>query len=524
MRGKISTPIKSLEGSYECVVIGSGYGGSACAKILAEAGLSVCLLERGKEWFPGDFPEKASSLAASVLNRFNKTGLFEINLNDTIDIVSGNGLGGTSLINAGVMIKPDDRVRSELWWLNNLSDEYFERALKTLNVSKHPQPPRKGVVFCDSFAGHPDLTTKGLVDIAVSFTDSDPYFKELGTAENKCNDCGNCVTGCNHGAKNTLDVTYLSIAAYHGAHLFTTMEVTLIEQIGKGYAVHYNNLSTRKSGIIHAHKVIVAAGVTGTFKILENSKRAGLPISDALGSKFSGNGDILGFGYNGKKLKEVRKGPTITSAALFYNDPDFRNWVAIEEGALPKAIFRLMQYGGSVLGLFGKKERGSFVSAVRRIGRRLRDILGFSSGGALDHSTVYLAVTFEESVGSLYLNDQGEVDVFWPKVSKNEFVQDVNKKMQYAAYADESSFIKNPRTLRIFGDNLVTVHPLGGCPMGSSKEEGVVDFYGRVFNCSNLYVADGSIFPTPLGVNPALTITAYAELIADNIVKDKKIR
>lgn len=519
MKRRLSRTHQSIYLTYDVIIVGSGYGGGACAKILAEAGLSVCVLERGREWFPGEFPEKATDLAKSVLGRFNDRGLFELHLNDHVDVVSGNGLGGTSLINAGVMIRPHDKVLSGLDWLGCLPREYFDRALKTLQVNKHPRPPRKGVLFCESFKDHPELTETELVDIAVTF---DKNRGGVGVAPEACNDCGNCVSGCNYEAKNTIDVTYLAHAAGAGAHIFTEMGVEYVHKVpGGGFTVCCYDLTNKRYVHVGADRVVVAAGTMGTFKVLAQSKKLGLELSPALGEKFSGNGDILGFGYNGKISKGVRDGPTITSAAYFYDDEDFRDWVTIEEGALPKALYRLLQYSGPILGLFGRKTDNSFSLAAKRIWRRLLDWVGVKSGGALDHSSVYLAVTFEESVGRLYLDDN-EVRVDWPGAVNNEFVRDVNAKMQYSTKKDGGIYIRNPRTLRILGKNLVTVHPLGGCPIGDSIETGVVDGRGRIHGCDGLYIADGSIFPTPIGVNPALTITAFAEWIADGIVEEWK--
>src|SRR5439155_11111720 len=109
----------------------------------------------------------------------------------------------------------------------------------------------------------------------------------------------------------------------------------------------------------------------------------------------------------------------------------------------------------------------------------------------------------------------GRLDIDWDLARSREYFDRVRDTMRRIAHDLGGTFVDNP--LWHLG-RVITVHPLGGCPMGTTPATGVVDPWGEVFNYEGLYVADGAVMPGPVGTNPSLTIAALADRFADRIV------
>jgi cholesterol oxidase len=137
---------------------------------------------------------------------------------------------------------------------------------------------------------------------------------------------------------------------------------------------------------------------------------------------------------------------------------------------------------------------------------------------------LYLCMCHDKSEGTLSLDDLGEIRVNWPAAGADAAFQDVNQECFAHATALGSTFIENPIWKVSPWKTLITAHPLGGCPVGEDGSDGAVDHFGRVFQGAGdevhtgLYVADGSLVRTALGVNPFLTISALSERIANHII------
>ena len=248
----LSTDHSQLKEQWNVVIIGSGYGGSIMAARLAQAGVTdVCVLERGKEWLPGDFPDSLSGLGDNF--RFsnlprNRLGLFDYMVNGEIDVLRGNGLGGTSLINANVAIRPDNEFFEMAHWpdeIRNLFNSgdiwtYYTRAEAALRVVPHPRGMdlRKVQALKKRADQLPDHDF-GLLKLAVNHQFDGP--NDAGIEQKPCIDCGDCFSGCNVGAKNTLNFNYLPTTRSAGAQIFTRIEISHIESRPDGkYVVHYN--------------------------------------------------------------------------------------------------------------------------------------------------------------------------------------------------------------------------------------------------------------------------------------------
>jgi cholesterol oxidase len=371
-----------------------------------------------------------------------------------------------------------------------------------------------------------------------------------GRTRDTCRLCGECDVGCNYGSKNTLDYTYLTQAWRAGAELRTLCEVHAFEPRDEGgYRVHYvvhdpasegepTDVATPPRRTLTCTHLILSAGTLGTTALMLRN-RAGLPAAlEPLGYGFSGNGDLLTFAMRAKqdghpRALEQAIGPVITSAiripdALddgpvpdwlgqgrgFYLEdagaPAFASWMLelLEEPeTIVKEIPKLWHYAMSLLHGPRHSEVGDMASAL----------LGNCdlSAGALP----LLGMGRDIPDGRLRLRgDLLELD--WDKEGASAAYYDrVRKLSRRVAHELGGEFLDNP----IWHENrVITVHSLGGCRMGRSEQEGVVDAYGNVFGCPGLHIADGSVMPGPVGANPSLTIAALADRFADAILEQPR--
>ncbi|MGH9887852.1 MAG: GMC family oxidoreductase N-terminal domain-containing protein, partial [bacterium] len=314
---RLASPIEDIQDHYTVVVIGSGYGGGIAASRLARAGQKVCVLERGKERLPGEYPETEHEAAAEMRadtpeGTLNPQGLYDMRFYNDINVLVGCGLGGTSLINANVSIRADERVFDDARWPKEIRDDLHTRIE---DGYKHAFDMLKPTAVPDRVK-LPKLQAQEqsakLIDAPFHRTDLNVTFEKLpggvnhvGVPQEPCNQCGDCVTGCNYGSKNTTQMTYLPDAVNHGAEIYTEVEVRRVSRNDDGtYNVHYRILDARRESFdapeesVRADLVIVAAGTLGSTEILLRSRAAGLAASARIGEGFTGNGDVLGFGYN----------------------------------------------------------------------------------------------------------------------------------------------------------------------------------------------------------------------------------
>ncbi|MEJ2429997.1 MAG: GMC family oxidoreductase [Deltaproteobacteria bacterium] len=560
MNVKLANSRAELRDRYGIIVIGSGYGGSITAARLAAAGHEVCILERGREWIPGEFPDEPEEVVERVRTAANPLGLYDYRITDDVDVLVGCGLGGTSLINANVLYKPDQDIFDCLGWPDEIRaeresgrlDEYYERVNYMLQGSPIPddEPPvRKMKAHERSAEDRTGQFTK--LNLAVNFNRYDNEPNHVGVYQRSCILCGDCVTGCNVRAKNTLYMNYLPFARNHGAFIFTGIEVNYISKApGGGYFVHSTSYADDKQGaesiVLHTNAVILAAGTLGSTQILLNSRDRGLAVSEKLGHHFSGNGDILGVGYNNDlrtdvlgfgnirdNRSKIRVGPTILSSIDYRNRPELKERIVIEEGAFPRALVDVLRYIlPKVSAVAGYDTDFGVLDELSEAGRIVRDLAHYDVKGALNHTMVYLGMGHDGAGGVLALDPEGNIRIHWEAAPSEAIHQKISDEMKRLTAALGGTYVKNPRWTSFFGRNLITVHPLGGCSMGGNADEGVVDHRGRVFDPSQdqlravhtgLFVADGSILPASVGVNPLFTISALAERIADLLIEDTKV-
>ncbi|MDT5304325.1 MAG: cholesterol oxidase, partial [Mycobacterium sp.] len=349
--------------------------------------------------------------------------------------------------------------------------------------------------------------------------------------------------GCNVGAKNTVLMNYLPDAVAHGAKVFTKVSVHHLSRENGRWVVHYELLETGQElfgaqpSKITADVVVLSAGTLGSTEILLRSSVIGL--SDQLGTKFSGNGDVLAFSYNGDDeingmgwgtnqhdhLDPV--GPCITGLIDLRNgQPD--QGMVIEEGSIPGGLAPYLATVFKIADvLVGKDTDPGLIDEFGEIGRQLQSWVNGPYSGALNNTLTYLVMAHDGADGTLTLDD-GRIQVVWPGVGEKQVFKAIDANLRAVAGRLHGQYVKNPQWTKALGDRLTTVHPLGGCPMGDTAASGVVNHKGQVFDGQSdsgvhtgLYVADGSVIPTSLGVNPLLTISALAERTAELLAEDR---
>jgi len=296
----------------------SGYGGAIAASRLARAGRQVCVLEQGKEFQPGEYPNTLLEAGAELqvdlpeYHLGSRTGLYDLRVNPDINVFKGCGLGGTSLVNANVAIRAEQRVFEEPAWPAEIAADAaradgqlaagYQRATEMLGSNPYPgEPADIKKLLALSVSGQAMAADFYRPLINVTFKDGT---SPVAFRNPPARGAGNCVTGCNYGAKNTTLMNYLPDAVRHGAVIFTKCAVDHLSRDGGRWLVHYQRLDSGEEApgedlrTLSAQVVILAGGALGSTEVLLRSQGPDLQLSPALGAGFTGNGDVLGFGYN----------------------------------------------------------------------------------------------------------------------------------------------------------------------------------------------------------------------------------
>ena len=556
-----------LKEHYPIVVVGSGYGGGIAASRLARAGQEVCLLERGREIRPGDYPNTITEAGAEFQGNLkghrvgNDQGLFDFLFGDDINVLVGCGLGGTSLINANVSIEPLDKVWQQSdRWPQQIQDDLETRVKKGLERAREmlrpkPYPLNGETLFklkalekqADYLRSHGRPNNFYRTDINVTFEDLPDRTNHVGVWQDPCTLCGDCFSGCNYRAKNTTLMNYLPDARNHGAKIFTGFQVRRLSRGNGKWLVHYRRANAKgkfqkREEALSADFVILAAGTLGSTEILLRSSQAGLAISGMAGDRFSGNGDALGLAYNcdepirgiGFGDREVNKerpvGPTITGVIDLRNTEPWKNGFIIEEGALPGAVSVALPLAlKASAAALGVDTDSGILDELQEAGRVIESTLRGPYHGAVHNTQTFLVMAHEQTWGRMELKrEEDSLQIKWKNAGKEAIFKTINKALEEATKALGGTYLINPLWSKLFNRELVTVHPLGGAIVAESAKDGVVNHKGQVFSGDSgeqvyetLYVADGSVVPTSLGVNPLLTISALAEREMALLAKDQ---
>lgn len=551
---RLSRPIGDLEAHYDVVVVGSGYGGGVAAARLARCGRKVCLLERGKEFLPGEFPDRLIEaqpefqITERGIHVGARDGLYDLRLGEDIHVFLGCGLGGTSLVNANVSLPPDPRVMTGPAWPQEIAadaawQEGVARAGRMLRPVPYPADRKLPKLSALEKSGTALGKAAVRPPINVTFREE---INPAGVVQPACTDCGDCCSGCNVGAKNTVQLTYIADAFQHGAAIFTQTDVRYVRRSGQRWSVLFDLIGHRRETFDVPHQevtadiVILAAGTLGSTEILLRSRANGLALSERLGERFTGNGDVLAFAYNNDvpvngigvgappQAQTPPVGPCITGLIDLRGTPDLKDGMVIEEGSLPSPLAPILPAlflgGGAVLGQDTDRGLGD---EAREAARRLQTLTEGAYSGAVNRTQTYLVMAHDDSQGHMQLvNDK--LTVTWPQVARQPVFAAIEAKLKAATAATGGAYIRNPLQDTALGRNLITVHPLGGCAIGRDSGEGVVNHKSQVFDASapgavheGLYVCDGSVIPSPLGVNPLLTISGLAERAMIHLARER---
>jgi cholesterol oxidase len=554
---------------FDAIVVGSGFGGSVTAYRLAEAGKRVLVLERGKAYPPGSFTRSPYRARESFWHPAKGLlGMYHYWSFKGIDALVSAGLGGGSLIYANVFLRKDERwfidedVNDggyESWPVTRADLEpHYDRVESMIGLQRYPfehEPyasTPKTVAFKE--ASEQIGLEWFLPPLAVTFGNEGEAPRPGQKIEEKlrnlhdrdrvtCQLCGECDTGCNFGAKNTLDYNYLTHAQHHGADIRVLCDVRTIEpRDGGGYAVGYLSLEDpvgepSRNGRpepltrVTCDHLVLSAGTLGTTNLLLRNRSAFPRLSRKLGTRFCGNGDLLTLALNCGQTVEGRRvpriidpgyGPVITSTArmadaldghegrgFYLQDagyPQHLAWV-LHTLAAPKTLWNWRSSGFYLLKNW---MRGSPDTDVTGHIAELLKSAELSAGGL-----PMLGMGRDVPDGRMHLK-QGRLDVDWKRAKSDAYFERLRTTGREMAHALGGRFADNPIW---FLKRVITVHPLGGAPMGRSSGEGVVDPYGNVFGYPGLHIADGSVMPGPVGPNPSFTIAALADRFSDRMLE-----
>ncbi|WP_223837658.1 GMC oxidoreductase [Streptomyces venezuelae] len=550
--------------SFDAVVVGSGFGGSVTAFRLAEAGLGVCLLERGKAFPPGSFPRSPHEAAKNFWAPASRLyGMYDMWSFSKLDALVSSGLGGGSLIYANVLIR-----KPEKWFVHEPFDggyenwpvtrEELDRHYGDVEKMMDAQPYPFGVkpyqdtpktIAMQQAARRLGLSWE-LPLLAVTFGDPPVPGVPIEGGENNlhhsprqtCRLVGECDVGCNFGSKNSLDFTYLSAADRLGAEIRTCCEVRSFEPVPQGFQITYIEHGAASDGdpfhpparhTVRAKRLVLSAGALGTTYLLLRNRSAFPALSPALGTHFSGNGDFLGLVFKAREKRDGRTvprmlqpsfGPVITSAMVMprTHDGETGRGFYIEDAGYPEFLNWLVEH--NVLTLSHRVSRfllrrgwSQLTHTARsQVGRQLGDAMG--KGLFTATSMPLLGMGRDVPNGRMFLRD-GHLDLDWDLAASDRYFDQMNETMQRISHSLGGRYASNPLW---WLNRLITVHPVGGAPMGHNPREGVVDSFGRVFGYPGLSIADGSVMPGPVGPNPSLTIAALADRSAECMVEDDR--
>ncbi|MFC6062708.1 GMC oxidoreductase [Streptomyces ochraceiscleroticus] len=529
---------------YDVLVIGSGFGGSVSALRLTEKGYRVGVLEAGRRFTRETLPKNSwdirNYLWAPALGCY---GIQRVHLLGNVMVLAGAGVGGGSLNYANTLYVPPKQFFDDQQWghITDWQDElkpYYDQAQRMLGVRLNPTMTPSDVHLKAAAEKMGVGDTFHMAPVGVFFGDGkdadgtakaapggevpDPYFGGAGPSRKACSECGECMTGCRHGAKNTLNENYLYLAEKAGAviHPMTSV-VALTEDSRGGFAVRTLPTDDKRKGkgrTFTARRVVIAAGTYGTQTLLHKMKDTGLlpHLSPKLGELTRTNSEALVGALTdnrryrkktGEKKVDFTRGVAITSS--IHPDADTHiEPVRYGKGSNAMGGLSLFQVpvrdgaAARVLGFLAKSARHPVLSLRSLSNRRWseRTIIGLVMQ-SLDNSLT----TYRKPGGigkGLLTARQGHGA---PNPAQIPAAAEAA-----TLIAEDINGFPGSNVGELMGTPL-TAHFLGGCPIGEDADHGVIDPYHRLHGHPGISVVDGSAVSANLGVNPSLTITAQAE-------------
>ncbi|KAE9391530.1 FAD/NAD(P)-binding domain-containing protein [Gymnopus androsaceus JB14] len=560
---RLSRPVVMMRPEYEVVVIGSGYGGGVAASRMARAGKRVAILELGKERWPGEFPVTPADVAPEVhvsgdvrnnspfkdLDAGKPTGLYHLMIGEGQNAFVGNGLGGTSLLNANVFLGCDRRTLQLNAWPVEIRedpstlDPYYAKAAEMLQPSPYP-------------SDYPSLKKLSVLEKQAKALGQGENFYRVPQTTFFHNGLNNAGVEMKASTGSGQDYAW-----NHGAEIFCECEVRYIQRDPKGngyiifYAWHRDDRKIFKDSfyneLMWKEFCFLGAGALGTTEILLRSRAHGLKLSRTIGQKMSGNGDILSFGCNtdedvngvGREEPPTKNptGPTITG--IIDNrgpetSPNVLDGYVIEEGAIPEALAPLIH---SLMETQPHAQQYTSIERLRYLfsETETRFFGPYAKDSPINRTQTYLVMSHDSNEAILSLRDD-KPHLQFLGVGRTEHVKKLNEILAKATVAIGGTLVNSP----FHQEEAITVHPLGGAIMSSdgTGTGGATNHLGQLFNgegaevYEGLICVDGAVIPTALGkfflfevatkeidgssgVNPFATITALAERSVDYLAQ-----
>lgn len=518
--------MQQSESIYDYIIIGSGFGGSVSAMRLSEKGYKVIVLEKGKRYEAKDFPKTNWNLKKYLwVPPLRWFGFLKLTFFRRLFVLSGVGVGGGSLVYANTLMEPLDPFYKNIpiqdtdW--KEIIRPYLSKAKYMLGATRAKHHYAEDQILQSVAIDLGKEHSYQAVDVAVYYsndtTPKDPYFDGTGPLRSPCIECAGCMVGCRYNAKNTLDKNYLYFAEKNGAQILAETRVEKIEYIDSAYLVHTTAIRSKKiTQTFKSKGLIVSGGVLGTLELLLKQKYfyKTLPIlSDTLGENILSNSESIS-GIIGADQK-VNNGVAISS--IIQADDDTQ----IEICKFPNGSGSLFRFA------FPTAPGENFYARILKIVTAIfihpwQTLKWVIQGHTASRGLVVLIMqTLKNSLvmkwtGKKMILQNGEKDDPIPVYIPSGY--DVMNRI-----AEKVHGVPVSAMTETFFNMATTAHILGGCPMGKTKEQGVVNDLFQVHGYTNMYILDGSIIPANVGVNPSLTITALAEYAMDHIDKKNSV-
>ncbi|KAL7582572.1 uncharacterized protein LOC111882597 isoform X1 [Lactuca sativa] len=522
------------EDDYDAIVVGSGYGGSVAAYRMSMAGIKVCLLEKGRKWEAQDFPTDSLRLLSSV--RFEnkslkfglgpKDALFQIHTEHDSLAATVCGLGGGSLVNAGVMLPTPVRAKRNPKWPKEWESNWKSceaSASSMLNIQNVPVKFSNAKTMEKLMVGDEFKETSTSLKVSINF-DVEEQGTHLKTPKEigSCIACGNCLSGCTYNAKNSTDKNYLFSAVEAGCSIKTDCEVKYVVKNPNDTNTHRKRarrwlVYLNETDYLQSDFVILSAGVFGTTDLLFRSQTRGLELSSRLGEGFSCNGNnvaclagcttpLAAYGLHKEQFSKIpfqeRPGPAISKS--YTSSLGFTIQSAVLPTAYPYLIFKGVSTYGWPTGfwfLHGVIDKLKHSFGIKSTQAMALNVMGYDESDG--------KITFDKRKDKIRFSPPN--DPLLPR--KIISFQKLTKKLRGIL------FMSRYRS--------TSVHLLGGCNASSDHFNGVCNSNGQVFDShspssvhSGLYVCDASLIPCSIGVNPSLTIATASEHVSRHLIQD----
>ncbi|MGO9151239.1 MAG: GMC family oxidoreductase N-terminal domain-containing protein [Acidimicrobiales bacterium] len=506
---------------YDVVVVGSGFGGSTAALRLTEKGYRVAVLESGRRFDETTFPKTSWRLRSFFwAPKLGLLGIQRMSLLKNVMVLSGAGVGGGSLVYGNTLYEPFPSFFTDARW-SHITDwraeltPFYDQAKRMLGVVTNPTMTLADDVMravaeemgvAETFVPTPVGVFFGEPGVEVS----DPFFGGVGPARKGCTECGECMTGCRHGAKNTLLKNYLYLAERGGAQVWPLTTVTGIRPRADGrYEVTAERAGTwvrKRRKVFIASEVVLAAGTMGTQRLLHSMRDRGhLPnLSPRLGELTRSNSEAIIGARTFRRNVDFSRGVAITSS-FYPDDQTHIEPVRYGRGSNAMGLLTTVLADGD-----GRSRLATWALEVLR--RPVMLTRNLSMHRWSEQTIAALVMQTRENSLTCYMKaglfgrrltskqGHGEPNPTWIPIG-HDAVRRIARRIGGFPAGGWNDVFNIP----------MTAHLLGGAVIGDSPETGVIDPYHRVYGHPGLHVVDGASVSVNLGVNPALTITAQAE-------------